>query len=149
MRAAPQRDVQHQRSIEDAVIFVPRLAREIELGGEDAATRSLHLDVIVPRAAGIKAGDDGLEHEAALRVAELVAAQAVALVIVFAGRIAVPEIEQRAVDRPAAAIEHEAGEGEALARHPVLKQVGALGRIRREIGAFGLARRRLIAVAAL
>src|SRR6185369_8996520 len=125
------------------------LAGEIELGGEDILARRLHLHMEVARAAGIEAGDDGLEYETSLGIAELVAAQAVALIVIMPVRIRVPEVEQRAWDRPAAPVEHKAGEGNQVALHSILDEVGALRRIGREIGAFGLGRGRIVAVAAL
>jgi hypothetical protein len=67
----------------------------------------------------------------------------------LAGSVAMPKIEQRAGNRPAAPVQHKAGEGDAFARHPVLEQVGALRGVGREIRALGLARRRFIAIAAL
>src|SRR3954470_1274625 len=94
-------DVHQQRAREDPVRAVARLAGEVQLCREDLAVGTLHLDVDVARPAGIQAGNDRPQRVAAARVGELVPAQAVALVVVPAGGVGLPEVEQRAADRPA------------------------------------------------
>ena len=102
----------------DAVALVARLAGDIELAGEQAADRRRDLEVDVRRAAGI--GDRlqraeavaavGLRQHAAIalegRVAPLAAG--LARMIVETLRVALPDLDQRALDRPAVEIEHAA-----------------------------------------
>ena len=66
------------------------LVGEIELGGQHRSVRRLDLYVIVPRAARIEAGHDGAEGVAPLSVGKDVAAQAEALVVIFAVVVGLP-----------------------------------------------------------
>src|SRR5712671_32605 len=139
----------HQQLLaKQAVAAVRRLVREIELRGQQPSGRRLNLQVKVARAAGIDRRHDGAEAVASLGVGVLVAAQAEAGVVVVAGVVGLPQVEQRMGHRPAGRIEHEAGELDRTTLHAGLDQVGALGRARLEERAFGLARRRLVAVMA-
>ena len=63
--------------------------------------RALHLDVDVAGAAGLETGDDRPQPVAPARVGELVAAEAITVVVVLAVRVRLPEVEQRAADRAA------------------------------------------------
>src|SRR5215207_4065371 len=67
-------EVHHQTGVEDAVEFVLRLVRKIELRGEHVRLRFLRLDVDMPGAAGIDPGHDGGQLVAAGGVGELMAA---------------------------------------------------------------------------
>ena len=100
------------------------------------------------RAAAIDAGHDGLEPEAAVGVRELVAAQPEAPVVVLTLVVGMPEVEQRAADRVAAAREHPALEHDAVAREPGLEQRGAARRAWLEERTLGLGRRGLVVVTA-
>src|SRR5882762_7472419 len=78
----------------ESVAAVARLVSEIELRGQDALSRGLHLDVDMPGAPGVFRRNDGLQPIAPLRVGELVAAIAKSAVVVLAVLVRVPEIEQ-------------------------------------------------------
>ena len=139
---------QDQLGREDAVAVVVRLAGEVELGGQDGAVGGLDLDVDVAGPAGVEAGHDRLQPPGAVGVAELVAAQAVALVVVLAGVVGLPEVEQGPLDRAAVGGQHGPGDDQALPAHAGLQQRGPLGRVRGEVGAFGLRGGRVVAVVA-
>src|SRR5262249_40504566 len=124
----------HQLAAEQTVAAVPGFVGEVELGGEQAAARWLHLHVIVPGAALVRRRHDGEEPVAPLRVRVLVPAQAKAGIVVVAGIVRVPEIDQRAPYRPAAPGQHQTDEFHRLALDAGLAQVGALGRSRLEEG---------------
>lgn len=79
-------------------------------------------------------------------LAKLMATEPVPVVVVLAGGVRVPEIEQRARDRCAIDGEHRSSEHEGRALQPRLKQGLALGRVEREERAFRLLRSRLVAV---
>src|SRR2546425_529188 len=85
---------------EEPVPPVARLAGEVELRGQHAPAARLNLDVEVPCPAGVEAGDDGREPATAFVIGELMAAQAETFVVVLARVIGMPEIEQRAGNRP-------------------------------------------------
>src|SRR5205823_14890840 len=74
----------HQLAAEQAVAAVHRLVGKIELGGEHRPLRGLHLDVVVPRAAGIERRQYGAEAIAAVAIGEKVSAIAEAGIVVFA-----------------------------------------------------------------
>ena len=90
------RERHEQCGIEDAVALVAGLCRKVELGSENRLVRRLHAHVNVARAAGIDARHDGLQHEAPRVVGKLMAAKVVALVVVDARVVGVPEIKERA-----------------------------------------------------
>src|SRR5882757_1807722 len=139
----------HQQLLaKQAVAAVCRLVREIKLGGQQPSCCRLNLQVKVAGAAGIDRRHDGAEAVAALGVGVLVAAQSETRVVVVAGVVGLPQVEQRMRHRLAGRVEHEAGELDRAALHAGLDQVGALGRARLEERPFGLARRRLVAVMA-
>jgi len=106
--------LQHEVGMEDGIPLVGGLAREIELGREDGLAGRLHVHMDVPRAPMIDGRDDGLQPEAPGIVAELMAAQPVAVVVVVAVGIGLPEVQERAanrraVERPHRPLEHEPG----------------------------------------
>jgi hypothetical protein len=70
--------------MEEVVAGVGGLAGEIELRGQEPLAGRLHLDVIVPGAAGIGSRLDGAEAIAALLVGEDVAAIAEATIVIGA-----------------------------------------------------------------
>jgi hypothetical protein len=114
--AAAVADVgQDQLGLEDAVAVVAGLAGEVELGGEDGAVGGLDLDVDVAGAAGVDARQDRLQAPGAVGVAELVAPQAVALGVVLAGVVGLPEVEQGPLDRAAVGGQDGPGDDQALA----------------------------------
>src|SRR5262252_7162463 len=80
-----------QLAAEQSVATVHRLVRKIELGGEHALLRRLHLDVIVAGAAGIERRQDGAQAVAALGIGEQVSAIAKAGVVVLAALVGMPE----------------------------------------------------------
>ena len=81
--------------------------------------------------------------------APLVAAAPEPFVVVLPVVVGVPEVEQRARERPAIVPEHAPGDLDARARHARLDERGALRRARLEEWPLGLGRRRLIVVAAV
>src|SRR5499426_4519692 len=143
--AAGLGDFHQELAAEQAVAAVLRLAGKVELRRQHAAAGRLHLHVIVARAAFIGAGHHREEAVAPLGVGELMAAQAETGIVVVAGVVGMPEIDQRACDRPAAAREHEADKLDRLSLDAGLAQVETLGRARLEERAFGLAEGRLVA----
>src|ERR1700716_2076140 len=139
----------HQQLLaKQAVAAVRRLVREIKLRGQQPSCRRLNLQVKVAGAAGIDRRHDGAEAVASLGVGVLMAAQPEAGVVVVAGVVGLPQVEQRMGHGLAGRVEHEAGELDRAALHAGLDQVGALGRARLEERPFGLARRRLVAIMA-
>src|SRR5207302_9076405 len=88
-------DRHQQFLLEDGVPCVLWLAREVQLGCEDGAVGRLDLDVDVPGAARIQAGDDGDEPVATAVVGEQMAAQPVAGVVVLAVGVRLPPVEER------------------------------------------------------
>jgi tripartite ATP-independent transporter DctM subunit len=85
----------HQLGPVEEIALVAFLTRKIQLGREDAATRRLHLDVEVARAARVQRRHDRLQPVAALRVGVLVPAVAEAAVVVLALLVRVPELQKR------------------------------------------------------
>src|SRR4029077_18542776 len=67
-------EAHQQLLMKEVVASVGGLAREIELRGQESLAGRLHLDVIVPSAAGIEAWLDGAEAIAAQGVGEHVTA---------------------------------------------------------------------------
>src|SRR5262249_52023123 len=83
--AVPRLGHAHQQlTPKQAVAAVHRLVGEVELGREHRPFWRLHLDVIVPGAAGIDRRQDGAKAVTPLPVAEQVAAVAEAGVVVLA-----------------------------------------------------------------
>src|SRR3981189_3502209 len=125
---AGRRGPHQQLLAKQAVAAVRRLGREIKLRGQQPSCRRLNLQVKVAGAAGIDRRHDGAEAVASLGVGVLVAAQAEAGVVVVAGVVGLPQVEQRMGHGLAGRVEHEAGELDRAALHAGLDQVGALGR---------------------
>src|SRR5262249_51575796 len=98
-----------------------------ELGGEHALLRHLHLDVIVTRAAGIERGQDGAEAVAALGIGEQVPAIAKSAIVVRAAVVGVPEIDERARNRPTGARKNLPTELHQSRLAVRLDEIGALG----------------------
>src|SRR5262249_58312871 len=96
-----------QLAMEEIVTGVGRLAGKIELRSQEPLAGRLHLDVIVPGAAGIEPRLDGAEAIATLRVGEHMTAIAEAAIVVGTPVVGVPQINERALDRSAAAGEHK------------------------------------------
>src|SRR5882672_4692065 len=142
------RDTHQQLAMEEVVAGVGGLAGKIELGGQEPLARRLHLDMIVPGAAGIEPRLDGAEAIAALLVGEHMTAIAEAAIVIGAAVVGMPQINERALDRPAAAREHIACKLDELTAPARLDQVEPLGRARAIERAFGLRQRRRIVVLA-
>ena len=115
VREAPAADEALARI--DAVAPVRGDAGEEELRRQHSPARRLHLDVDVLRPARIEAGHDREQRVAAPRVRELVAAKAVAVVVVGAGGVALPEVDQRA-RAAGSGPDSENGEADPAARAP-------------------------------
>ena len=101
---------------------------KVQLRGQHASARRLDLQVIMTRAALVRGRHDGEKAIAALRVGELVAAQAEARIVVLTLGVRMPDVHQRPLERAAAAREHEASQLDRLALEPRLAQIGPLGR---------------------
>src|SRR5690349_9803081 len=130
--------------MEEVVAGVGGLAREIELRGQEPLAGRLHLDVIVPGAAGIKSRLDGAEAITALLVGEHMTAIAEAATVIGTAVVRVPQINQRTLDRPAAAGQYIARQLNQPSAPDCLNQIEALGRARLVERAFGLRQRRRI-----
>src|SRR5262249_4450561 len=96
-----------QLATEEIVTGVGRLAGEKNRRVAAGLAGRLHLDVIVPGAAGIEPRLDGAEAIATLRVGEHMTAIAEAAIVVGTPVVGVPQINERALDRSAAAGEHK------------------------------------------
>jgi hypothetical protein len=114
-------NVQEQRLIEDAIRVVLCDLREEELRGDRSSVRRLHFDVDMFRAAGIESGHNGRQLIAAIRIGKLVTAQGVAVVVVIAVCVCLPEIEQGVRDRLAIGCVHVTGDDDLGARHALLE----------------------------
>src|SRR5262249_47502320 len=139
----------HQLAAEESVAAVHWLVRKIELSGEHALLRRLHLDVVVACAAGIEGRQDGAQAVAALGIGEQVSAIAKAGVVVLAALVGMPEVEERLRDRPAGARQNLPAELNPARRAAKLDELGAQRRTGLEIRPLGLPHGRLIAVVAL
>src|SRR3954465_7498723 len=126
-------DVHQQRAREDPVRAVARLAGEVQLCREDLAVGTLHLDVDVARPAGIQAGNDRPQRVAAARGGERGPPRAVALVVVPAGGVGLPEVEQRAADRPALRVDDVAGDEQRSSADAAGHEIRAPRRVRRVV----------------
>src|SRR4029453_2216779 len=141
-------DLHQQLAMEEAVAGVEGFAREVELRGQEPLAGRLHLDVIVPRAPGIEPRLDGAEAIAALRVGEDMAAIAEAAIVVVAALVRMPQIDERALDRTAAAREHVTCQLDRPTLAARLREVEALGRARAIERTLDLRQRRRIVVLA-
>ena len=88
-------------------------------------------DMDVASAAGVEPRHDSLQLEATVLIRELVAAQAIALVVVDPRIVGLPEIEQGARNRLTVCGVDVAGDDEPHSRHPRLEQRLPLRRVRR------------------
>src|SRR6516164_3260157 len=93
----------HQLAAEQSIAAVHRLIRKIELSGEHALLRRLHLDMVVAGAAGVERRQDGAQAVAALGIGEQMPAIAKAGVVVLAAIVGMPEVEERLRDGAAGA----------------------------------------------
>src|SRR5882672_3393662 len=137
-----------QLAAKQAVGTVLRLAGEIELGGQHAAAARLHLQMDMPRTAGIGAGHDAAQSITPFRVGELMAAQAETGVVIPAFIIGMPEIQQGSGAWLTGAREDEANQFDGLPRHTSFKEFDALGRGWLEERPFGLRQCCFVAVVA-
>src|SRR5215472_9127624 len=96
----------YQLAAEQSVAAVHRLVRKVELSGEHASLRRLHLDVVVAGAAGIERRQDRAQAVAAVGVREQMPAIPKAGIVVLATFVGMPEIEERLRDWPAGAREN-------------------------------------------
>src|SRR5688572_10260131 len=135
--------------MEDAVALIPRFSREVDLRRQHRLSWRLHLHVDVARAAGIESRHDAVEAVSALGIGELMAAEPVAGVVVLAGIVRLPEVDERARHRAAAAGEHHSRDRQPGAFQAGLEKRGARRRSRREEGTLGLRWRRVVVVRAL
>lgn len=131
---------QQQFGTEVGVGGVGRVIGEEELGCQHCAAGGLNLDVEVARAAVGRAGDDGLQPEAAVGVGELVAAQPEAAGVIDAIGIGLPEVEPRAGNGGAVGVEDVAGDEQRVAGHAHFAQRRALRCVGQVVGAFGRGR---------
>jgi hypothetical protein len=91
-----------QFALKQAITQVLWFVGEIELRGEQAAARRLHLDVIVPCAAGIDLRHDGAEAKSAVEPGGDMATISKTDIVVFALVISMPEIDKSAAKRSTA-----------------------------------------------
>src|SRR5262245_21081537 len=96
-----------QLAMEEVVTGIGGLAGKIELRSQETLAGRLHRDVIVPGAAGIEPRLDSAEAITTLRVGEHMTAIAEAAIVVGTPIVGVPQINERALDRPAAAGEYK------------------------------------------
>lgn len=108
-------DVEEQRLVKQPVSGISGLSGKIELGGEDAPTRALDLEMEMTCSTGIKRWHDGAEPPTPLGVGELVSAQAEAHAVIVAVFVRVPDFDKAAAKRPATIVKHETGDGYSLA----------------------------------
>src|SRR5262249_61163237 len=107
--------------------------RKIELSGEHALLRRLHLDVVVAGAAGKERGQDGAQAVAAVGIGEQMPAIGKAGVVVLAALVGMPEVEERLRDRPAGAGQNLPAELDSPRRAVRLDEIGAQRRTGLEI----------------
>src|SRR5436190_22575965 len=115
-----------QLATKQAVGTVLRLTREIELGGQHATARRLHLDMDMAGAAGIDSGHDAAQPIPPFRIRELMAAQAETGIVVLAFGVGLPEIQQRARERFGGAGQDQSDQVDRLARHALLLEFNPL-----------------------
>lgn len=86
----------HKLATKQAVRSISLFVGKIELGGQTwPLSPRLNLDVIMSRAARIKARDDRVEGKASLVIGVHVPAQAETFVVVHAIVVSMPEIDER------------------------------------------------------
>ena len=102
--------VHQQLAAEQTIRAIVCFAGKIELRGEHAAARRLHLDVKVAGPPFVGRRHDGEKAIAACGIGELMAAQPEAGVVIDSLGISLPEIDERVLHRPAAAGQDETGE---------------------------------------
>ena len=127
---APVRHPHQQFTPEQIVTAIRWLVGEIELRGEEAATRGLNLNVVVSGAARVDLRHYGAKAECTVETGNNVATISKAGAVVLALVISVPEIDHRAAQRPAAARQNKAGEFDCPAAGAGLAQVITLRRTR-------------------
>src|SRR5262249_55567748 len=120
-------DLHQQLAVEEVVAGIEGFARKIELRRQQPLPGRLHLDVIVPRAPGLEARLNGAEAIAALRIGKDMAAIAEAAIVVRAALVRMPQIDERVLDRAAAAREHVACKLDRPALAALDPEVEALG----------------------
>src|SRR6185295_8968618 len=95
---------------ENRVAVVAGFVWEIELRGQDRPVRSLYFHMVMPRPARIARGLNRRELITPFAVAENVPAPPKSLVVVFAGCIRVPQINECIGERSATARQHKSGD---------------------------------------
>src|SRR4051812_26723727 len=113
---------------EQTVFRVLRLARKIELRGQQPPRGRRDLDVKMARAALVSARHDGAKAIASLGIRADMAAQTKAGIVVVTLSVSLPQIEEPIRHRFAAAREHKSNEFDRLSCHAGLDQFGAFGR---------------------
>lgn len=124
--------VEEQCLVKQPVSGISGLFGKIKLGGEDAPTRALDLEMEMTRSAGIKRGHDGVEPPAPLRVGELVSAQAEANAVIVAVFVRMPDLDEASDKRPAAIVEDKPGDRYPFAVEGVFMELAIARRVRPE-----------------
>jgi hypothetical protein len=112
---------------EQAVCAVSSLVGKIELRGQQPAfARRLDFDVVVPRAAGIKAWHDRAEQEASFIIGENMPSEPKTRLVIISIAVGVPKVDEGAWDRSASARQNVAGQVDRPARDTRLAEIAAL-----------------------
>ncbi len=119
-------DPHQQCLLKETITPVRRLVGEIELRGEQAASRCLNLDVIMLGAAGIDRRHDRAEAKSAVGPGGDMAAISETGSVIFALVIGMPEVDHSAAKRAAASRQHKTGKFEGTAAGAGLAKVAAL-----------------------
>lgn len=126
MEVGPARD-DDEAGIKKEISRVAGMIGQIELRGEHRPIAPLNLHVKMRRSAWVLPRNQGLEHELAFAVGILMPTKTIALVVVLAPVIALPEIQKRPGNRPASGIDHLPGESHSRRLHAWLDEPGPLG----------------------
>ncbi len=118
--------------MKEPISDVSSLPGKIELGGEEAATRALDLEMEMTRSAGIQRRHDGVEPPAPLHVGELVAAKAETDAVIRAVFVRMPDFDQASGERPAVPVEDKSGNRYPFAVEGVCMEFAIVRRIRLE-----------------
>lgn len=118
--------------MKEPISDISGLSGKIELGGEDASTWALDLEMEMTRSARIKRGHDGVEPPAPLRVGELVSAKAEADAVIVAVFVRMPDFDKASGERPAALVEDKSGNRYPFAVESVRMEFTIARRVRPE-----------------
>lgn len=126
MEVGPARD-DDEAGIKKEISRVAGVIGQIELRGEHRPIAPLNLYMKMRRSAWVLPRNQGLEHELAFAVGILMPTKTIALVVVLAPVIALPEIQKRPWNGTASGIDHLPGESHSRRFHAWLNEPGPLG----------------------